>query len=204
MTFEVWIAFIIASSLFCLTPGPTILLVLSQVMRYGKRSVVPIIIGTESANIVAMALSFLGMSAILATSATLFSILKYLGAIYLIYMGINAIRHKEEPVNMQKKEVSSKNIFKDIFLVTALNPKSIIFFIAFFPMFINNEVEVFPQMIILALSFMAVSVCTVIIYSVFSNILRNKVTSINFREKFNKFTGIMLISAGLITASVSK
>lgn len=204
MSFEIWLAFIIASAIVCFTPGPTTLLVLSQVMKHGKKSVLPLVVGTECGNIVAMSLSFLGMGAVLATSATLFTIMKFLGAAYLIYMGITAIKHKETNIDITNQHVPKGNIFKNIFLVNSLNPKTIMFFIAFFPMFINSETPIIPQMLILALSFMSVSISTVIVYSVFSNVLRTRFTSIAFRNKLNKFTGGMLISAGLITASLSK
>ena len=204
MTFEIWLAFVIASAAVCFTPGPTTLFVLSQVLKHGKKSVAPLIAGVELGNVVAMSLSFLGMGAILATSAALFTVLKFFGAGYLIYLGVMTIKNRNKNVDLDGSKTSTHSIFKSIFIVTALNPKSIIFFIAFFPLFINSEVAVIPQMAILALSFAMVSIASVITYSVFSNTLRNKITSTSFREKINKTSGGLLIGAGVAVAAVNK
>ncbi len=204
MIFEVWLAFAIASAAVCFTPGPTTLFVLSQVLKHGKKSVFALIAGVELGNLVAMGLSFLGLGAVLVTSAALFTVLKFLGAGYLIYLGVMTIRNRNKRVNFADNKTSTHSIFKSIFVVTALNPKSIVFFIAFFPLFISSEASIIPQMVLLVLSFALVSISSVITYAVFSNVLRNKITSAAFREKINKTSGGLLIGAGVVVASVNK
>ena len=73
---------------------------------------------------------------------------------------------------------------------------------AFFPLFINSNKPVLPQMLILAVSFLAVSTVSVSFYASFSGLLRNKVNSVKFRNSFNKISGCMLIGAGIITARI--
>lgn len=95
-------------------------------------------------------------------------------------------------------------VYRDSLLVTALNPKSIIFFMAFFPLFIDPVQAVLPQMLILSTSFLVISAVSVTCYSLFSGYLRGKVKSEKFQSGFNKVSGSMLIGAGAITATIQK
>ena len=204
MSIDVWISFIAASMVLCFTPGPTVCLVMGQALEHGKKSVVPLITGTLSGDVIAMSFSFLGMGALLATSATLFNILKWLGAAYLIYLGIKAFRSKVSITENHPKKIQKGSVYLNALFVTALNPKGIMFFIAFFPLFINPNAPVTPQMLILALSFLVISTLSVSFYATFSGVLRNKVSSVKFQNGFNKVSGCMLVGAGAFTATIKK
>ncbi len=202
MSIEVWVSFIAASMVLCFTPGPTVFLVMGQALEYGKKSVTPLVAGTLSGDVVAMSFSFVGMGTLLATSATLFNILKWAGALYLLYLGIKAFRTKVSVVHIEQKKMEKGSVYLNALLVTALNPKGIIFFMAFFPLFINSSIPVIPQMLIMAVSFLAVSTLSVTFYAMFSGVLRNKVHSVEFQNVFNKVSGSMLLGAGAITATI--
>ncbi len=101
MSLEMWIAFVIAAMIVLVIPGPTILLVISQSISHGRRAVVPLVTGVTLGDFTAMTLSLLGLGAILAASATLFSVLKFIGAVYLICLGIKLWRS-----NPGKHEIS--------------------------------------------------------------------------------------------------
>ena len=202
MTIEVWISFIAASMILCFSPGPTVFLVMGQALEHGKKSVAPLVAGTLSGDVIAMSFSFIGMGALLATSAVLFNFLKWAGALYLIYLGIKAFRTKANVSEATVKQMKKGSVYFNALLVTALNPKGIIFFIAFFPLFINPDTLVFPQMLIMAVSFLAVSIVSVSTYATFSGILRSKVSSVKFQNGFNKVSGGMLVGAGAITATI--
>ena len=94
MELEVWISFLIASLVLCFTPGPIVFLVMGQAMQYGKKSVAPLIAGVILGDLIVMCLSMVGVGALLAASATLFTLVKYLGAGYLIYLGIKSWRSR--------------------------------------------------------------------------------------------------------------
>ncbi len=204
MTLEIWFSFMLAAMIMCFTPGPTTLLVLGQALNHGKKSVLPLIAGTMSGDILVMSFSFIGMGAVLATSSTLFLIVKYLGALYLIYLGIKAWRSSEINQFTSPNMTNKKAIYREALVVTALNPKGIIFFMAFFPLFINSEKALLPQMLILASSFMFISMLTVACYSLGSGVLRHKMHSKVFQRTFSKVSGGLLISAGLITCTMQK
>ena len=96
------------------------------------------------------------------------------------------------------------SVYLHALMVTALNPKGIIFFMAFFPLFINASDPALPQMLVLAVSFLAVSTVSVSFYALSSGFLRSKVGSVKFQNGFNKVSGGMLIGAGAITATIQK
>ncbi len=204
MSIEVWISFIAASMILCFSPGPTVFLVMGQALEHGKKSVTPLVAGTLSGDVIAMSFSFVGMGALLATSATLFSVLKWAGALYLIYLGIKAFRTKVSVTEVAPKQMQKGSVYFNALVVTAFNPKGIIFFMAFFPLFINANTPVLSQMLIMAVTFLGVSTASVSFYATFSGMLRSKVSSVKFQNGFNKVSGGMLIGAGAITATIQK
>ncbi len=139
MSLEMWIAFVIASMIVLVIPGPTILLVISQAISHGLRAVVPLVIGVILGDFTAMTLSLLGLGAVLSASAALFSVLKLIGAVYLIYLGIKLWRliPDKPEISFAATQASNSSLFKSTFIVTALNPKGIAFFVVFLPQFIN-------------------------------------------------------------------
>jgi threonine/homoserine/homoserine lactone efflux protein len=84
MSIEVWISFVLASMMLCFTPGPTVFLVMGQSLHHGKKSVIPLVTGVLSGDIIAMSISFAGLGALLATSSVLFSAFKWIAAGYLV------------------------------------------------------------------------------------------------------------------------
>jgi len=191
--------------LLCFTPGPTVFLVMGQALSHGKKSVFPLVAGVLTGDLIAMSLSLIGVGALLATSAALFNIIKWLGAVYLIYLGIKSWRTKTTgSEDVTEKPMIKGSVYRDSLIVTALNPKGIIFFMAFFPLFIEPSNDALPQMTVLALSFLAVSAISASFYALFSGYLRSKVSSVKFQNGFNKVSGSMLVGTGAITASIQK
>ncbi len=204
MSIEVWLSFILASLMLCFTPGPTVFLIMGQSLSYGKKSVIPLVAGVLSGDIIAMSISFAGLGALLTTSAVLFNAFKWIAAVYLIYIGIKACRNNTS-IETQDVPLSKRaKLFKEALIVTALNPKGIVFFIAFFPLFINTTHAVMPQMLIMGFSFLVVSALSASFYSIFSGYIRSKVSSVKFQNVFNKISGSMLIGAGALTATLQK
>ena len=204
MNIEVWISFVLASMILCLSPGPTVFLVMGQSLSHGKKSALPLVAGVLTGDVIAMIVSFAGLGALLATSAILFSAFKWVAAAYLFYLGIRAWRSKAILQETEPSFSKNKKIFKEALLVTALNPKGIIFFIAFFPLFMDASKPALMQMIIMALTFLFVSAFSASFYSLFSGYLRSKVKSKKFQSMFNKVSGTMLIGAASVTATLQK
>ena len=204
MTIEVWVSFVLASVVLCFTPGPTVFLVMGQSLSHGKKSVIPLVTGVLSGDVIAMGISFAGLGVLLSTSAFLFGLFKWIAAAYLIYLGVKAWGSKVAMDNIDIVHKQNRKIFKEALIVTALNPKGIIFFIAFFPLFIDVNKAALPQMIVLALTFLSVSVLSASFYSIFSGYLRSRVQSVKSRKVFNKISGSLLMGAGTVTATLQK
>lgn len=142
---NLYIPFLFASAILLVIPGPTVILVISQVLNHGRKSVLPLTFGVFLGDFTAMTLSLLGLGAVLSASAAVFSLFKWAGAAYLIYLGIKNLRAKPEnrEVAAEERGASNLTLLKSSYLVTALNPKSIAFFVAFLPQFIEPEQAAF-------------------------------------------------------------
>ena len=151
MSWELWIAFAIASTALLAVPGPTVLVVVSYALGKGRASAWATVPGVTLGDFVAMTVSLLGAGALLATSATLFAALKLVGAGYLIWLGIKMWRAHPGPQAFAGAggKTDSRRMFWNSFAVTALNPKSIVFFIAFVPQFVDPAAPLAVQFMIL-------------------------------------------------------
>ena len=143
MSLDPWLAFTAATMVLLVIPGPTILLVVSYALGQGWRSALPISVGVALGDFTAMTLSMLGIGALLSASAAVFTVLKLAGAAYLIYLGIKLWRaggrlHVEAKTAM----ATPGKMLGHAWLVTALNPKSITFFVAFLPQFLDTSGDV--------------------------------------------------------------
>ena len=206
MSLEMWIAYVIATTIVLVIPGPTILLVISQAISHGRRAVIPLVTGVTLGDFTAMTLSVLGLGAILAASAALFSVLKFIGAVYLIYLGIKLWRsNPDKPkISFAATKASNSLLFKGTFIVTALNPKSIAFFVVFLPQFINPQSQTVPQLLILGATFLLLASINATLYAVFAGHLRDTMKSSRVRRWFNRCGGSVLIGAGIFTAAIQR
>ncbi len=204
MTPEMWIAYVCATVLILIIPGPTIVLVISQAMAHGRKSVVPLALGVVSGDCTAMTLSVLGLGAVMTVSAVLFALLKWLGAVYLLYLGIKLWWADPEHVGMHRgeKDASPQSLFKGAFVVTALNPKSIAFFVTFLPQFITPHRPAFSQMLILGGTFLFLALVNAALYGLGASQLRETIGRKDVRTWLNRSGGTALIGAGIFTAGM--
>lgn len=203
MTFETWLAFAAASAVLLIIPGPTILLVVSYALGQGWRSALPVATGVALGDFTAMTLSMLGVGAILATSAIIFTALKWLGAAYLVYLGIKLFRAGGTlDVKPQTDRATTMKMMGHAWVVTALNPKSITFFVAFLPQFLDKHGDFFTQMVIFETTFLVLAFLNAAGYALIASRARNLVRSPRAIGLFNKTGGTLLIGAGVATATL--
>ncbi len=205
MSIETYVIFLLTSLVVVLIPGPTVMLVVSQAMSTGKRAVVPLSIGVGLGDLAAMTFSFVGLGAVLATSTLLFSVLKLGGAAYLIFLGIKMFRAPVATIHeaSQIPATSSRRQFASAFLTTALNPKSITFFVAFLPQFVSHKAELVPQFLLLGVTFLILGMLNVTAYACFASRLRTLLTKPQALKRFNRIGGSVMLGAGILTATAT-
>jgi threonine/homoserine/homoserine lactone efflux protein len=203
MPIETWAAFAAATSVLLIIPGPTILLVVSYALGQGWRTALPVAVGVALGDFTAMTLSMLGIGALLAASATVFTILKWIGAAYLIYLGIKLFRAggalRTDP---RTGAVSAAKMVGHAWLVTALNPKSITFFVAFLPQFLNRDADFFTQMLIFEATFLVLAFVNAFGYALVAARARSLVRNPRAIGIFNRTGGSLLIGAGIATVAM--
>lgn len=206
MTIEIWAAFVLAATVVLVIPGPTILLVISQAMTHGRRAVPPLAAGVTLGDFSAMTLSLLGLGAVLASSAALFTVLKWIGAAYLAYLGVRLWRADpdQDEIRLSSTGSSGRALFGKAFVVTALNPKSIAFFVAFLPQFVSSRGEALPQFLVLGATFLVLAALNAGLYGFFAGRLRDAVENAAVRRRFNRCGGSVLIGAGVFTATLQR
>lgn len=203
MALDAWTAFALATAALLAVPGPTVMLVVSYALADGPRSALATAPGVALGDLTAMTASLLGAGAVLAASATLFSMLKLAGAGYLVWLGVKMWRAPAEPgqVSDHVGGASRLKMFRDAYVVTALNPKSIVFFIAFVPQFVNPEAPALPQFVILEATFVALAAASVVVWAALAGQLRHRLRSRRALRRMNLTGGGFLIGAGVVAAA---
>ena len=203
MSLETWAAFVAASTILLIIPGPTILLVVSYALGQGWRTALPTAVGVALGDFTAMTLSMFGVGALLAASATIFTLLKWAGAAYLIYLGVKLWR-AGGTLDAAPREVaaSTARMLGHAWLVTALNPKSITFFVAFLPQFLDPRADFATQMMIFESTFIVLAFANAVGYALVASRTRSLVRNARALRLFNRAGGSLLIGAGLATISV--
>ncbi|MEH6457536.1 MAG: LysE family translocator [Cocleimonas sp.] len=168
MNFETWLAFVVASMILTMTPGPSIILGVVHSMNYGAKNTIFTALGDISANFIQMILVAIGLGVVIASSDLAFQLIKWFGIVVLIYMGGKMLLSKTKVLDLSKlsNTISRRNLFINGFLVAAGNPKAIIFFTAFFPQFIDADKPLFNQLIIMCPTMAALDFIWVMLYAI--------------------------------------
>jgi threonine/homoserine/homoserine lactone efflux protein len=197
MSWEVWIAFVAASTVLLLIPGPTALLVVSYALGRGRRVAAPVAVGVALGDLTAMTLSMLGVGALLASSAMLFTALKWLGAAYLIWLGIKLWRAGGTlEARARTDAVPRLRMLGHAWLVTTLNPKSIVFFVAFLPQFLDPAGNFWVQMAIFEATFVTLAFANAFGYALLGARAGRLAASPRAVRLVSRAGGTALIAAG--------
>ena len=200
MSLELYLAFVAATFVLLVIPGPTITLVVSTAIARGQAAGLAMVPGVMMGDFVAASLSLLGVGAILSASAALFTVLKWCGAIYLIFLGVQmwrtSVAHAD--TNGPGKAALSHRAF----WVTVLNPKSILFFVAFLPQFIDPASAAWPQLVLLGGTFVILGGANAAAYAWAAG-RGAGMFSLKARNWLQRGGGTCLIGAGLLAAATS-
>jgi threonine/homoserine/homoserine lactone efflux protein len=205
MDLHTWLAFVAASAVLLVIPGPTILLVVSYALGRGWRTAAPVAAGVALGDLTAMTLSMLGLGVLLASSAALFTALKWIGAAYLVWLGIKLWRAGGVLETEARSDATPRlKMLGHAWLVTTLNPKSLIFFVAFVPQFIDPAKPFWPQAAILEATFVILAFANAFAYAVLGARARRLASSPRAIRLVNRAGGTALIGAGAAAALTAK
>lgn len=206
MPLDLWLTFLAASFALLLIPGPTVMLVLSYALSKGRSVAIASAAGVAFGDLVAMAASLAGLGALVLASATAFTALKWVGAVYLVYIGIKLFRSASSanPEMPQAADITASRVFRHTAAVTALNPKSIAFFIAFVPQFIKADAPLMPQFAILIITFVTMAGLNALAYALLADRLRNALKRPHIIAWITRAGGTALITMGLLTATLRR
>lgn len=213
MTLETWIAFAIASQILLIVPGPTVMLIVGYGLTQGARAALMAVLGGCLGTASAFVVAFGGLGAVLAASATAFTAIKWLGAVYLIYLGLQMWRIKTERSEVsQETELPSRlratglspalwHLFWRGYISTLLNPKIVVFLVAFTPQFIDPTRPTLPQAVIMTVTFVTLAFISDGAMGIFASRVRILfVGEGRGRKWLHRIGGSFLIGAGIFTA----
>ena len=198
MSLELYLAFALATAILILMPGPAVALIVANSIAHGARRTLVTVAGISAASVVHLALVALGMTSLMALLSEGFEWLRWLGVAYLVTLGI---RHwRAAPLAFDEgvlRAVSKRRLFWTGFVVDATNPKTLFFYAAFFPQFIDPGQAFGPQIAILCVTFLTIQTLLDGAVAVLGGRLRPVLASRARARLRNRLSGGFLIGAGL-------
>lgn len=207
MSLRVWFFFVVTEAVLCLTPGPAVLFVVSCGLARGGRAALWGNAGILSANTFYFIVSAFGLGAVLLGSHELFTIVKYVGAGYLVWLGIQTIRGAGLAIQTHsatQPAVQGRRMLARGFVLQAANPKALLFFVALLPQFIDVRQAIVPQMAILAVTSAVVEWVILAAYGYGAGRAAALAREARFVRATNRASGGLLVAAGTLLALKSE
>jgi threonine/homoserine/homoserine lactone efflux protein len=207
MSLETWLLYAAAVFVLTVTPGPSVLMCVTNGVNFGARRTFFSAIGSVTAVVGIMACSAVGIGALLAASSTLFHVIKWFGVAYLIYIGITTLRSTASSFELPSagnRSASRLSLYVKGFLVGASNPKALLFFTAFFPQFIDPAAAQLPQFAVLGGTFVCFELFWLMFYATFAARLGPWLRVKGRAKVFNRLSGLTFMGAGALLATVER
>jgi threonine/homoserine/homoserine lactone efflux protein len=196
MSLELYLAFVIATLVMLIIPGPNVALIVANSISYGTRYGLFTVLCISASLIPLLVLTVAGMSAMLSLVSHWFEALRWLGAAYLIYLGVEAWRAPAPDLGVIKPDPKSLNrIASRAVLVALTNPKTLLFFSAFFPQFLDTSRNTTSQLAIMAVTFLVLAAISDGLWALFAG--RARVVLIRAGSWVNRVTGSALLACGV-------
>ena len=198
MGVDLYLGFVLASTLLILMPGPNVTLLVATSLSYGARRALATLAGTSTAIVLQLVITVLGMTSLMALLASGFEWLRWAGVAYLIWLGVRQWR--AAPVALEDVDpqaVPARALFWQGFLVSATNPKTLLFYAAFFPQFLDPAAPAGPQLVLMSVTFLVVATVLDGGYALLAGRLRHLLRGRRRARLRNRVTGSLLIGAGL-------
>lgn len=193
--------FALASAALIAVPGPAVVYIVTRAMAQGRSAGVISALGIEAGGLVHVAAAAVGLSALVASSATAFSVVKYAGAAYLIALGVQKLTTREQRTLAEAPRARPAALFRQGVVVSALNPKVAIFFVAFLPQFIDPGMAVAPQVAILGALFVAIAAALDIAWALAAGTAGDRLRrSMRARRLLDRVSGATFVGLGAAAA----
>ncbi len=194
MSFALFAAFVAATAALMLIPGPNVALIVANSLRFGVRGGLLTVAGTSAAMVVQLAVAALGVTALLGTLGQAFDVLRWLGVAYLVVLGVRAWRAPAEDLS-GTPAVSPGRMFGRGFLVSLTNPKTLAFYAAFLPQFLDPAAPLGRQMALLSVTFVATAIIVDGGWALLAARARRVVSRVGRAR--NRLTGVVLVGAAV-------
>lgn len=202
MSFATWIAFVIAGTLIAVSPGSGAILSMSHGLAYGLKKASATVLGLQLGLVLVLVIAGAGVGSLLVASETAFTIVKIVGALYLIWLGIAQWRAKAEASNVSTAGLAAHPSFGRRvltgFLTNATNPKGIIFMVAVLPQFISNAAPVLPQLAILGVTMVTIDTTVMHGYALLASTMQRWFRDPRAVQVQNRFFGAVLMAVGAL------
>lgn len=217
MSLETWMYYFLAVLVLTASPGPSSLLCMTKAVQSGFKMSVFTALGSLTAITGILSLSFTGLGVIIASSELVFSVIKWVGAAYLIYLGWKALRSSQEDFNQDDIQATTTdgaeapakkglrvNHFVSGFIVGSSNPKAILFFTALFPQFIDPSASLLSQYVVFAITFAVMELSWLLMYAYLGAKSSNWLFAKGRAKVFNRVTGGVFIGAGALLSTTTR
>ncbi|MGY5449640.1 homoserine/homoserine lactone efflux protein [Agarivorans sp. MS3-6] len=205
MLFSVWLTFVVACIIFSLSPGAGAVATISHSLSGGFRQACKNIAGLQLALIVHLVVVSVGLGALLASSAIAFTLIKYLGAAYLLYLGLSKFFDKPKRLHTGRDTIkSSSELIRQGFIVNLMNPKSIIFLAAFLPQFVSPNNELISQYLLLGLTVVLIDCAVMFSYATLATAAKPWLGKARFIALQNRVFGSLFIMMAVVLARVER
>ena len=199
------ITFGVASIALLLIPGPAVIYILNRSVSDGREVGLAAVAGLELGNMVHVVAASAGLSAVLATSATAFNTVKWLGAGYLVFVGVRTLLMRPATMSGDSTSVTLKRSFTQGVVVNTLNPKVALFFVSYLPQFIDaDKGAAWSQALVLGTVFVLIGCCTDGMYALTASALRNKLLTGRTLPLVQRYVaGTVFVALGVMAATTS-
>jgi len=195
MNWNLWWVFVATNLVLDATPGPAVMLVIGTSMRHGWRAAMRTVLGILSANSFYFAISATSVGALLLASYDVFFLVKWLGAAYLVWLGWKALRSRESFL-ANSAGASARRLYLDGVATQIANPKALVYFGAFVPLFLDRNLPVAPQLLILGGTSVFFEFFVLLGYAVLAGRAVALVRQPRYAAWTNRVSGVVLIGAG--------
>jgi len=206
MQFDIWLTMFLASLAISLSPGAGAVVSMNYGLKYGLKKSYPAILGLQIGYMIQAFIVVIGLGAIIAKSVLIFTIIKWIGVAYLVYLGLSKIFEKVEIVddNEHINNYDAKKAFISASLINLTNIKATVFLVAFIPQFLDPSVSIWLQFFIIGVTLSAVDIFVMTGYSSMASKLKFLIKDVKAMKIQNRITGIFLILAAVLMSNAKK